>query len=117
MRSLLVGRWDSETCQILQLSLTFFPFFSAHSKTSSISSQSGESPRPLRMRSQAKWTKEGERERERERNLCGFLLSLLHQLFFERGDRRSRRDEGKFRPWAGKSHQLKTFLLTLQSAH
>ena len=65
----LVGRRDSETCQILQLSLTFFPFFSAHSKTSSISSQSGESPRPLRMRSQAKWTKEGEREREREEPL------------------------------------------------
>ena len=52
------GWSDSETCQIPSAVTAFFPFFSAHSKTSSISPQSGESPRPLRTRSQDEWTKE-----------------------------------------------------------
>ena len=85
----LVGRRDSETCQILQLSLTFFPFFSAHSKTSSISSQSGESPRPLRTRSQARWTKEVEREGTRALRLPPLAASSI-MYSFERDDRRRR---------------------------
>ena len=56
---------------------------------------------------------------------CGFRLWPLHQLCIlsketiaggeESGVVES--DKGKFRPWAGKSLQLKIFLPTKQSAH